>query len=217
MNEVIKGNNSNNICNNYDTSNWKDRYNDIPDKNREFSYEDYREFYVLQASDGRYLHNCILNESNNNTQKLDKKFITSVMGRRYAHLQQVKYVMEYFINKTSNDKYIESVLDDRISKLEKSIEPEELEKSYKEKYDCKEEAYFKKPSFEGYCDSKTKYNRTEIQLYEEVKKQGISVQKDRDTLSELYDLIDKLLKILLCCPNKIPDLQLSDKSVDRNL
>ena len=30
--------------------------------------------------------NCILDESNTNTRKLDKKFITSVMERRYAHL-----------------------------------------------------------------------------------------------------------------------------------
>ena len=131
LNEVIKDNNLKNILGDHNTSNWKDRYNDIPDKNRELSYEDYSEFYVSQASDGRNLHNCILDESNTNTRKLDKKFITSVMERRYAHLQQVKYVMEHFIKQTSDDKYIENVLDNKISQFEKSIEPEELKKSYK--------------------------------------------------------------------------------------
>ena len=31
----------------------------------------------------------------------------------------------------------------------------------------------------------------------------------------MYDLIDKLLKILLYCPDKIPDLKLSDKVVQK--
>lgn len=216
LNEVIKDNNLKNILGDHNTSNWKDRYNDIPDKNRELSYEDYCKFYVSQASDGRNLHNCILDESNTNTRKLDKKFITSVMERRYAHLQQVKYVMEHFIKQTSDDKYIENVLDNKISQFEKSIEPEELKKSYKETYENKDETVFKNPSFEEYCEfEKGIVVEFELPRLREIKGKGISAQKDRDTLLELYDLIDKLLKILLYCPDKITDLKLSDKSVDR--
>lgn len=218
LNEVIKDNNLKNILGGHNTSNWKDRYNDIPDKNRELSYEDYCKFYVSRASDGMYLHNCILDESNTNTRKLDKKFITSVMERRYAHLQQVKYVMEHFIKQTSDDKYIENVLDNRISQFEKSIEPEELKKSYKKR--CEELKKYKSiktiPTFEKHCEfEKGIVVEFELPRLREIKGKGISAQKDRDTLLELYDLIDKLLKILLYCPDKITDLKLSDKSVDR--
>lgn len=61
LNKVIKDNELKNILGDCDTSKWKDRYNDIPDKSKELSYKDYRNFYVSLASDGRFLHNCILN------------------------------------------------------------------------------------------------------------------------------------------------------------
>ena len=61
--------------------------------------------------------------------------------------------MEHFIKQTSDYKYIENVLDNKISQLEKSIEPEELKKSYKKR--CEELKKYKSiktiPTFEKHC------------------------------------------------------------------
>ena len=191
------------ILDNYDISEWKDRYNDIPDKNRELSYKDYRKFYVSQASDGRHLHDCILNESNTNTQKLDKKFITSVMERRIAHLQQAKFFIDEFIRNLNNKELLKSVVNKLLNKY--NLEMNDLEDENSDSYKACEIAGF-------LVDDVKKYCKNEI---EKLEKFLPNPELDLSNLVELSNLIDNLINILIAKPEKIPNLKLSDKSINK--
>lgn len=211
----IKQVNRNKVMSSYGTLGWKERYVNI-DETKELHFKDYRKFYVSQASDGRCLHGCQFDEFNTRqTRRLNKKFITSVMERRFAHLQQVKYCIKFFIEKTSDDKAVERVLDEHVSRIEKSLDKDEREKEFK-KF-CEEwgrDSSDKKvrEAFESLHSIDERKER--ISELKNIKQKG-GFNKDRATLLETYNLIDEILKVLSYCPEKISNLKFSDASINR--
>lgn len=199
-----------------DDSAWEGRYADMSET-KDLNYKDYRKFYVSQASDGRDLHGILRfdeQSKDDDTRKLNKKFINSVMERRYAHLQQVKHVIKFFMDKTGDVAFVNEVLDKRISKLEKSLTKDGREEAFKE--------YRKR--YDGITEEKARtlfdvfYPIGEIpkriEKFKQIK-EAEDFTKDRTALLELYDLIDKLLSALQRNPEKIPNLKLSGTSADR--
>lgn len=192
-----------NVVNNalsLDIASWKNRYDNM-EENKELSYKDYRKFYVSRASDGRNLHAIKFDQLKpDETRNLDKKFTTSVMERRYAHLQQVKYVMEYFIKKTNNNKLVKSAIYKEILELEKSLnDARKKGSSFKELFENEEKANEAiSKEIEGPLkELKSLYDNFSL------------ARLNKQPLLDLYKLIDDLLKILLRYPDEIPNLKLS--------
>lgn len=193
------------ILDNYDISEWKDRYNDIPDKNRELTLKDYREFYVSQASDGRDLHGCKLAEYGyiNAKRNLDEKFITSVMERRIAHLQQTKFFIDEFIRNLNNKELLKSVVNEQLNFYNSKIIDLENEDSdwYKA---CK--------SIHIEVDDLKNQYKNDIGILEKL---SLNLELDSNDLIELSNLISNLINILIAKPEKIQNLKLSDKLIEK--
>lgn len=194
-----------------DIDSWGNRY-DNTDETKELKYEDYEKFYVARSSDGRYLHGYHFEKGNSNTRKLDNKFITSVMERRYGHLQQAKFVIKRFIDGACNAKNTEKELDDAILSILKKLNKDEKELQFEQFYEeCSVDLPYENLKN---CFYELYNNDTKDEAISELKHM-LKANIDMSTISELYKLIDDLLKHLLRYPEKIPNLKLSGASVNK--